>query len=210
MAEEIAGEAAALPRRHHYLYAHRVLPWLVASDPQRFLDTLAVAGDTFLVDVWDAVGEREVPVEERLPSTGLHHTHYDWTTATLDLIELPDAQCVTEAHLIGVLVARPPAPDGPPRYLTLEESADLEGNRMQVLCAWEADRHVNYGRAAEGSVAGFVEAVRAMVVPYPRPLGEVAPTAPTAPTVATDTDGDASPHGERAPEPDDEQAEDHD
>jgi hypothetical protein len=144
-------------RRHHYQFAHRVLP----SAAFRFgagLVAAARAGQLTLDGAWNGLGQ-ELPEGERLPPGGLDVSHQQIASFDVLVVTFPAAERPAEAHLAAIAV---PA-DGTDkvRYLVLEEAQSvIGGQRYTVLAEWTEDgRHVNYGPGPEPSAAPFVAAV---------------------------------------------------
>jgi len=147
-------------RRHHYLYAHRVLPQLAFQDPAGFCARLSnpAAGQASLEALWAAVG---ADVQTALPGDGLQLTQHVLPRSgrTVFLVELPPPQIMPEAYYLAVL----PGPDvlG---ILTLEYSEDFEsGEPCTVLGGWTSDgTHLNMGKGAEPTREAFLEQLDSM------------------------------------------------
>jgi hypothetical protein len=146
------------PRRHHYAFAHRVLP-LIMRNPD--VDLAHLAGDLerlggSLRATWERVGLDHAE-SERLPPDGLAVERRDVGDAEGLLVTLPPARHVAEA--IFVLVA-PLDPPGARRYVTLEAGWDVVHRRpYTVLGEWSDRGHLNLGDGPPAEGDAFVAAV---------------------------------------------------
>ena len=146
------------PRRHHYAFAHQVLPSL-ARQPGIDLPAMAVAGllDDALASAWADVG-RQLPEEERLAPDGLHGELADLGGTAAVLVTLPPAQRTAEAHLAAILPADPPEHS---RYLVLEHSWTADGEPATVLGEWvPGPEHLNLGPGPAPDRESFITALK--------------------------------------------------
>ncbi|MCA8920909.1 MAG: hypothetical protein KDD82_03805 [Planctomycetes bacterium] len=140
-------------RRHHYLYAHRVLPPLAFGDPAGFCARLSnpSAGQASLEALWEKVGS-EAPVA--LPVEGLKLSqHLLKNGRAVFLIQLPTPELMPEAHFVAVA----PGPEDLAIY-TLERSQDFEtGEACTVVGAWNPEGdHLNLGRGPQPTREAFL------------------------------------------------------
>ncbi|MEZ6185352.1 MAG: hypothetical protein R3F62_10130 [Planctomycetota bacterium] len=150
-------------RRHHYLYAHRVLPHLAFDDPAGFCARLSdrAAGQASLEALWERVGADSAFA---LPYDGLALSLHPLPGGrTAFLIQLPPPEIMPEAYFLAIV----PGPEDLFVY-TLEHSQDFEtGDACTVVGAWNAaGDHLNLGRGPEPTAAAFLARV-AEVLPAP-------------------------------------------
>jgi hypothetical protein len=149
------------PRRHHYGFAHQVLPSL-ARQPGIDLPAMAVAGllDDALASAWADVG-RQLPEAERLPADGLHGCLVDAGGTAVVLVTLPPAERTTEAHLAAVIPGDEP---GQSRYLVLEHSWTMDGEPATVLGEWvTGPEHRNLGPGPAPDPGSFTAALAGLL-----------------------------------------------
>ncbi|MDY7227920.1 hypothetical protein [Hyalangium rubrum] len=156
------------PRRHHYEFAHRVVPHLFLKDPARFLGALHQGAVAFLEHLWGLVGE-DVPKEEVLASSGLGVEFHVDDDSVVAVLKLPPVRAVAEAILVGCHAwtspAKKQAAPAPARYFTLELGALEDGTLRTVLGEWETPSwsHSNHGDGLPPTSEAFVAAIRAQV-----------------------------------------------
>jgi hypothetical protein len=159
-------------RRHHYLFAHQILPALFYHDPAKFVDNLHRGKTKYLRFLWNSVGEQYVEAEsERMPATalGCQIRKLDQET-TAGLIILPLPEETTEAYFVAV-VYRPvkrrlfKKQDALVRYITLEYGWNyIPDEPRTVLCEWTAKgAHGNMGDGPEPTLNAFFEAVMELI-----------------------------------------------
>ncbi len=149
------------PRRHHYEFAHRVLPEL-ALQPDIDLGAMAAADllDAALRSAWSDIGKL-VPEAERLPPDGLHGELADLGGIPGVLITMPPAVRTTEAHLAALAPCDPPERR---RYFVVEHSWTAEGEPATVLGEWTRDHsHLNLGPGPAPNAEAFAEALRELL-----------------------------------------------
>lgn len=163
------------PRRQHYIFAHRALPQIIHSDPDKALELMAgPEADGFLPFFWRRVAERErIPAAEQLAPRGLARTvrnEPDGTVAVV--ITLPPPEGDTEAYFVAAvftpgprkLLERPGVQAGHAsrsvRVFTLEKAGPLDPGVITYLCEWTSDgTHANYGSGPEPEEAAFIQAL---------------------------------------------------
>ena len=133
------------PRKHHYLFAHRVLPALVLTQweslRQGFRD--GSAADR-LRSVWVGLGTK-VPPDERIAVHGLDVEPIEIGGGDAFLVTMPTPAGPTEAALAMI-----PDRDAPTRYFVLELGLNVVTDEPYwVLCEWTLDEHTNFGACGE-------------------------------------------------------------
>lgn len=157
-------------RRHHYDFAHRVLPQLVHRAPREFLEAVRREGEGFLGRVWENAG-RGLPVAERLPPAGLAAWVERAADSEVVLVALPEPEGATEAHFVAAIVL--PARKGwfgkgkgkeGARYFTLERTEEADGSAGTALGEWRIGSrgeaiHANHGTGPRPERAAFLAAI---------------------------------------------------
>jgi hypothetical protein len=140
------------PRRHHYEFAHKLLP-KVTMRPGVDLTSLVTKGALVpaLLHSWDVLG-RELNEEDRLPPDGLTAELIGGTL----LITLPRAEHAAEAHFVAVA---PCEPEQARRFYTLEHSWGFDDQPETVLGEWHAGSHYNLGPGPVATRSGFLAAL---------------------------------------------------
>lgn len=128
-------------RFHHYLFAHRVLPRAVFSDPDRFESKLEADGRMFLRFLWETAAADDAVVNVLDPE-GLDFEIHATPHGKVVEVRMPEPAEPPEAHTVMVVLS------SPPRVFTLERSIDPEsGSPSTMLCEWDRDgQHLNHGR----------------------------------------------------------------
>ena len=150
------------PRRHHYDFAHRLLPQLVRTEPDRLIDTLASEnGEEFLRYLWRVTEERLQPAD-RLPF-GLTRTIARLPSGQIAVVlGMPAPEAVTEAHLVAVVSG----PERIVRYFTLEHGITFpEEHPRTVFCEWTDTSHLNYGDGPAPEIPAFLDHIEAHMAP---------------------------------------------
>jgi hypothetical protein len=170
MRELLGGQP--LPRPHHYLFAHRVLPGRLWHNPSWFLECLYGENALgFLLTRWGEAA-LELDDSEFLPPgdnfrCDLCDVAGGYRAA---VVSLPEPKFVTEAHMVAV-VFRPrqrrflflrTAPVL--RYFTLEHGVcdDMKTPRT-VLCEWTQDAHLNRGTGPPADPKAFISAIESIL-----------------------------------------------
>jgi hypothetical protein len=152
-------------RRHHYLFAHRVLP----STALRFGADLVSAGrdgQLALDSAWDRVGQ-DLPEDERLPSAGLAVSHHHIDEHDVLLVTFPPPVGPPEAHFAAIALS---TRDGQVRYITLERGLiPLNDTQYTVLGEWTDDAHLNLGSGPQPQPDAFLSALRLVLSDQPGP-----------------------------------------
>jgi hypothetical protein len=127
-----------------YLYAHRILPDLVFSEPESA--RVHLQDLEFLRKLWVHSGMHATGGETRPLSDQLQVTTEEHRT----LITLPAPQDFAEAFFVAIDWEHQE-----PKYYTLELGED-----SNYLCGWGADgNHQNYGDGFGTDLEGFLAAI---------------------------------------------------
>ncbi len=163
-------ERAISPRRQPYYFAHKALPGLLFSNPERFFQTLAQDGLSFLEYAWQKSADPQrgpgVPqTRSSLPSNGLALQMEQLEDGThLALITLPPPQAMTEVYFAAAVYRPAPRPHQAAllRYIILEYSMDfLTENLQTILGEWNSSAavHINLGCGPTPELPAFRTAV---------------------------------------------------
>jgi hypothetical protein len=144
-------------RFHHYLFAHRLLPLAVFSDPEHFEKKLEADGMQFLRFLWDTAAADEA-VDIVLDAEGLDFEIHATPYGKVVEVRMPEPAAPPEAHTVMVVLA------SSPRVFTLERSVDPEsGNPSTMLCEWDRNgQHLNHGQGP--GLEGLLSRVLLLVV----------------------------------------------
>ncbi|WP_238009910.1 hypothetical protein KZZ52_14695 [Dactylosporangium sp. AC04546] len=161
------------PRPHHYLFAHRNLPWLAFRLGPEFVDA-GRDGRLTLEDYWVRVGCK-LPHELRLPAIGLTVSHHRVDDHDVLFVALPPAQHPAEAHFAAIALS---TGTGRVRYLTLENIRSLlDGNRHTALAEWTKES-LQWNRPMPDHITrpgpeprpdAFLSAIRSRLTDQPQP-----------------------------------------
>lgn len=134
----------------NYLFAHRILPQLVFSDPAA---ARAHLGELkFLRRLWAHAGMHATEGE----TTPVCETLAVSAEGNRTLIVLPPPEQPPEAHFVAVVW------NDPPELLVLELGDSWEGEPSNYLCGWDAQGvHHNYGDGHPADLSSFRDAVAA-------------------------------------------------
>jgi hypothetical protein len=142
------------PRRHHYQFAHRLLP---ATAFRMGSDLVAAGrqGRLALDDAWNELG-LTLPEGERVRPDGLDASYQRVDPYDVLVVTFPPAMGPAEAHYAAIAV--PDDSTRNVRYLVLELGlSPIDGQRYTVMAEWTADgSHVNYGPGPEALPASFI------------------------------------------------------
>ena len=149
-------------RRHHYIFAHQVLPKMFFDDPEKFLDIMAHYGNRFLEWLWADIGEK-IKGGNGIPIEGIDHRIIRRENdLTVVVIALPMPVAAPEAYFVAAAYRPGSAshPEAMARFMTLERGSLPEQDRGGTfLCEWTRDAaHLNYGRGCKPNVESFVDA----------------------------------------------------
>lgn len=157
------------PRRHHYIFAHKLLPSFFFQKPDVFITALMNRRAELVRSLWDDVGkdiEGSDGSEARIPSDDLDlHLEVLPENTIVAIVELPEAQEMPEAHYVALVyrlgtgdVVGGRDPGSIARVFTLEYGLTLSGpEERTVLCEWGSDgAHMNLGDGPEVSISAFV------------------------------------------------------
>lgn len=165
------------PRLHHYQYAHYWLRSTFEEIPETMLARMG-AEDSMevLVQSWNHLGEQFDDGDRLSPngmSLDLRHDAFGTCEDFFAVVGLPEPQEMTECHYVAMVVRSPDGRIVPEHraetgravkswYYTLELSFKEDFvTQTAILCAWDGDRHVNFGGDYVTDVDTFVDAVRA-------------------------------------------------
>ena len=172
MAEEFDLEqllAQNRPRQHHYTFAHHALcsmTFHLRNQMRQML--LSSHATTFLHGLWNHVAQN-LDADDILPADDLFvHNEFLGAGGILSIVVLPQPQCTTEAHMVGIAFlpsATTPGqdPDCDVRYFTLEKGfSDTDAPRT-TLCEWRRTdddiSHLNYGDGPAPTATTFARAI---------------------------------------------------
>lgn len=151
-----------MPRPHHYLFAHRLVPAMFFSNPARFMETLETGGEGLLYFLWDRI-RQDMSGAERLSPEGLRSEFIKLEEGVqVGVILLPKPTNQAEAFMTAAVYrAEGKGKVEIQRYFTLEKSILLSGASETVLCEWSGlDQHLNYGAGTKPEVDAFVKAIQ--------------------------------------------------
>jgi hypothetical protein len=162
---------ARKPRKHHYLFAHRLLPRIFFSDTDPLVMRFKADPQETIVRFWNSVGE-SIPSDERLSSDGLSAEYSVRADGVrIVFVTLPLAEVSPEA-IFAVLAIR-----GRERwYLTYERSNDpsAPGREIAILCGWNsAGEHLNYGLHDNYSRSAFEKLLEKYLAGLPAPVAGI-------------------------------------
>lgn len=157
------------PRDHHYLYAHRLLPQLAFSAPEKFLAFVERNGSAFLEYFWNECG-KQIAEDERIQPEGLSCKIYSLDDGIVAAcITLPQPVEMPEAYF-AAFVHRPEGDDLLnskqvfTRYFTLEYGQRMDGSARTVLCEWNAEgSHLNYGDGPPPQMDLFLNSIESLL-----------------------------------------------
>jgi hypothetical protein len=146
------------PRRHHYLFCHRELPFAafhVGGD----LVSAARQGHLTLTALWNKVGQT-LPEDQRLRPDGLAARYHPFANHDVILVSFPRPQAPTEAYFAAIAVPINGRSSGV-RYLTLEAAVSpLDGARYNMIGEWTRDgAHGNLGSGPAVYPDAFLDVV---------------------------------------------------
>jgi len=161
------------PRRHHYAFAHQLMPMLMSTNVKQFATILASpAAQRFAEDMWDRLASDQT-VDVVLPREGLSTSVHEFDDYVICLITMPPPQFTTEAYFAALVCPRTDddlKPDITPdewgaRYFVLENGFvySTEPPRT-VLGEWSSSGHANYGTGPEPNVGDFLAAIHDMML----------------------------------------------
>ena len=159
------------PRKHHYTFAHHALCSMTLQLRDQLRQMLIGShAATFLQGLWKHVAQN-LDDDEILPADGLFvHNEFLNAGGILSIVVLPQPQCATEAHMVGIaFLPTPPVlgekKESEVRYFTLEKGFDDNDAPHTALCEWQRDddgiSHLNYGDGPTPAVAAFAREIMA-------------------------------------------------
>lgn len=143
-------------RRHHYHFAHKMLPTYFYEDPNGIREVLESDGPLFLTWLWDRLGSR-LEESERLSSEGLELiVRNPARDMVVFVVKYPAPEIVPEAYFTALVYHQDRV-----FYVTLEHSLVLlPGMSGTILGAWnEEGDHLNFGSGPNPTVNAFVKAI---------------------------------------------------
>jgi hypothetical protein len=164
-------------RRHHYQFAHSVLPAAAGKyGPALVRVTPADGYDEMLADTWYECGA-ELPPEQRLSPDGLVSTVTEADGHRMLLVVMPRAAAPTEAICAAMVL---PAGQDTCRYLVLEHAHDpVTGEPGAVVGEWADGAHLLLRLDASPDPAAFPALVAEVLAdPGPEDAGLGSPGHP--------------------------------
>ncbi len=159
------------PRKHHYLFAHRLLPRIFFTDTDQLMMRLKADPEQAIVRFWNSVGESVSPDERLLPEGLSAEYGVRPDGVRVVLVTLPPAEVSPEA-IFAALAIR-----GRERwYLAYERSKDpaAPDREIALLCGWNSKgEHQNYGMAGDYSRSAFNELLDAFLAKLPAPVAGI-------------------------------------
>jgi hypothetical protein len=156
------------PRAQHYIFAHKLVPYLFFQDSGGFVGTLAHQGNALLGPLWveaarlARTGAPDTPADAiDFPYIPAHEVRNLAGDATLVVLVLPTPIAANEAHFVGLLLPSPfDSDEATAKVYTLEHSEDHHRKIGTMLCGWTAEgAHVNYASCPPPVLEAFVAAV---------------------------------------------------
>ena len=156
------------PRALHYIFAHKLVPFLFFQDSVSFVGTLAQEGNALLGRLWveaarlASTGAPDSPADaidfSYIPAHEVRNLAGD---ATLVVLVPPAPIAAREAYFIGLLLPSPfETSEVTGKVYTLELSEDHHRKIGTMLCGWTAEgAHVNYFSCPPPVLEEFVAAV---------------------------------------------------
>ena len=150
-------------RPHHYLFSHKIIPYMLFENSLQLIACLTVTGESYLTAIWDELPNSFTEIQERLPNTGLDCKIIENDkNVTIYIISLPKPIKITEAYYAAIIYrpekSEPFKQEGITRYLTLELT--VGDCNDAVLCEWTVDgNHNNYGKMVQPTLGNFVQAI---------------------------------------------------
>jgi hypothetical protein len=150
-------------RKHHYDFAHRALPAIAFSHPDRLLGDLEVDALGTFRGIWRFVGTK-VQASGALPLTDgpVEAQRVDTDAGAAWIARLPLPRATTEAAFVAVVRGAPEGePDDRIAVFTLEFGRDPVSEKpYHVVCRWKSDStHLNSGRHIGPNVDEFAAAI---------------------------------------------------
>jgi hypothetical protein len=145
------------PRRHHYLFAHKVLPTVFYKNSTHFIYTLGI--NKLAQSLWYSVANDYIENKaEHLLADGLEVNLFKNDELIGVTFELPKAIALTEAIFIFAVTKRGDMNNKVnSKYFTLEYMEN-NGEAATVMCMWDMNkRHLNFGVGCEIDMNIFIE-----------------------------------------------------
>jgi hypothetical protein len=151
------------PRKHHYVFAHVVIPRLFFSNPDGFLASFPSNdwGIDRLRRLWTEVGKQmNDPDEEPIASDGLSISREMIGGSEAEVIQMPAVKGAVEVAYSVLLSSEKP------RYLVLElTERQAAPTPLGVICEWHADNsRKNHERFCPIHLSDCVAAMNQLIV----------------------------------------------
>ena len=135
-----------LRHKIHYFYAHKILPNLFLSDPQKTIKYIEQDGNKFLQQILVQF-QSKIKREDQLDISELTYSLIEEESYKVFLIQLPYPLVSPEAYYVGMVVNNI-GYDREYRYFTLEKTPNYKGQKGKLdnfFCEWTSQAHRNYG-----------------------------------------------------------------
>jgi len=154
------------PRCDHYSFAHVVLREAAFENPTQCVTSLAATdGKEYLSELWNDVVEtckqHNQPIGLKLDDILIHKLRVGFFPCII--VEMPAPRFATEAFFVALVLAvditdqSQNMPDGPIRFLTLENGEPSEEEVQTVIGEWSAEgNHSNLGPGTYPELSEFV------------------------------------------------------
>jgi hypothetical protein len=155
------------PRRHYYIFAHRLLPAIGLSRPDQTMMALTPSHcSEFLEFAWNDVASR-IEEEEKCKFPELICTSACFGSFFIPIIAFPEPQGITEAYFCAFVFGPIPmvasgAPNTlPARYFVLEKTYSENPSKPRtVFGEWTKDgKHLNGGDGPEPREEAFLASI---------------------------------------------------
>jgi hypothetical protein len=157
-------------RGQHYAFAHRVLPSLTWSHPDRLLSLLTSSErEAFLQAVWETAG-KDLPPSDQVDGATLRSAIHQYGRSTIALITLPHPIVPAEAYFVAIIFDDPSSLNATDieiphvRYFTLEFGRNIITQEAHTAVAeWRKDGHYNLGSGPRPESQAFLDHVIAII-----------------------------------------------
>lgn len=156
---------------HHYVFAHVALRQACFANPVRFFALMASPyRQEFLDGLWQqicAVCDQDGKAQFSLKDVSIQMGRIGEYPAIV--VQMPTPRHVPEAYMVCIVLKVPiedlesEIPDAQVRYFTLEKGVNISGGDRTVLCAWEGEKHINFGDGPEATVTAFLDAIQELI-----------------------------------------------
>ncbi len=158
---------------HHYVFAHVALRQACFANPVRFFALMASPyRQEFLDSLWQqicTVCDQHGKAQFLPKDVNIQMGRIGEYPAIV--VQMPTPCHVPEAHMVCIVLKVPidelksksEIPDAQVRYFTLEKGVDISGRDRTVLCAWDGEKHINFGDGPEATVMAFLDAIKELI-----------------------------------------------